>query len=87
MPQQRQQPEATPAVTTCQVREETPWPNTMSASTNLFEARANWPLPPTETPAVIKMEKTDAPPNVATIPCAMVLNKPQNNRPAEEKCT
>ena len=34
------------------------------------------------------MEKTEAPPRVATIHHpAVVLNKPQNNRPAEEKCT
>ena len=59
MSQQRQQPEATPNVTNFQVREDTPWPNTMPASTNLFEARANWPIPPAETPAV-KMEKTSS---------------------------
>ena len=33
MPQQRQQSEVTPAVTTHQVREGTQWPNTMPAST------------------------------------------------------
>ena len=76
---QRQQPETTPNVTTFQVREDTPWPNTMPDSTNLFEARANWPIPPTETPAV-KMEKTEVPPRVAAIPHAMVLNKSQNNK-------
>ena len=57
------------------------------ASTNLFEARANWPIPPTETPTVVKMEDTEVPPRVAAIPHAMVLNKPQNNKPAEEKCS
>ena len=60
-PQQRQQPEAAPSVITFQVTEDTPWPNTMPASTNLFVARANWPIPPTETPAV-KMEKAEVPP-------------------------
>ena len=59
----------------------------MPASTNLFKARANWPIPPTETPIVVKMEKTEVPPRVAAIPCTMVLNKPQNERPAKEKCT
>ena len=58
----------------------------MPASTNLFEARASWPIPPTETPAVVKMEKTEVPPRVAAIPHAKVLNKTQNNRPVEEKC-
>ena len=86
MPQKRQQLEATPTVTTCQVRENTQWPNTVPVSRNLFEARENWSIPPTERPTV-KIKKTEAPPRVATIPHAMVLNKPQNNRPAEEKCT
>ena len=52
----------------------------------MFEARANWPIPPTETP-LVKMEKTEVLPKVASIPHAMVLNKHQNNRPEEEKCT
>ena len=43
---QEQQPEATPTVTTLQTREDTPWPNTMPASTNLFETRTSWPIPP-----------------------------------------
>ena len=85
-PPQRQQPEAVPSATTSQVREDTPCPNTMPVSTNLFEARADWPIPPMQTPAV-KMEKTEVPPRVAAIPCAMVLPKPQNNRPVKEKCT
>ena len=58
----------------------------MPASTNLFKARANWPIPPTETP-VVKMEKTEVPPRVAAIPRTLNLNKPQNKRPGEEKCT
>ena len=33
------------------------------------------------------MEKTEDPPRLAAIPHTMVLNKPQNNRPVEEKCT
>ena len=32
---------------TFQVREDTTWPNTIPASTNRFEARADWPIPPT----------------------------------------
>ena len=34
--------EAIPNAPTFQVREDTPWPKTESASTNLFEARADW---------------------------------------------
>ena len=59
----------------------------MPASTNLCEARPNWPIPPTKTPIVVKKEKTEAPPRVAAILHTMILNKSQNNRPAEEKCT
>ena len=82
--QQRQQPEAIPNAPTFQVREDTPWPNTKPASINLFEARADWPIPPIQTPT-IKAEIAEVPPRVAAIPHAMVLPKPQNNRP-EEKC-
>ena len=39
------QPEAAPNSPTFQVREDTPWPNTMPASMNLFKARADWPIP------------------------------------------
>ena len=83
---QEQQPEATPTVTTLQTREDTPWSNTMPASTKLFNAKKSWPIPPTDTPAVVKMEKTEVPPRVAAIPHTLVMNKPQNNRPAEEEC-
>ena len=82
-PQQRHQSEAIPNATTFLVREDTPWPNTVPASTNLFEARADWPIPPTKTPTV-KMEKAEVAPRVAAIPHAMVLNKPKNNKPVEE---
>ena len=85
--QQRQQPEAAPTVTNPQTREDTRGPNIMPVSTNLFEARASWPIPPSETPTVVKVEKTEVPPRVAAIPHALVLNKPQNNRPVKEKCT
>ena len=47
---------------------------------NLFESRADWPIPPMQTPTV-KVEKAEAPPRVAAIPCAMVLPKQ-----IEEKC-
>ena len=56
----------------------------MTASTNLFEARADWPIPPTQAPTV-KVE--EVPPRVAAIPCAMVSHKPQTNSSAEEKYT
>ena len=81
---QGQQPEAAAVVIPIQNREDTPWPNTMPASTNLFDARASWPIPPSEPPTVVKMEKTEVPPWVAAIPHTLVLNKPQNNRPVEE---
>ena len=86
MPPQRQQPEAIPNAPSCQVREDTPWPNTISASTNRYEARVDLPNPPIEIPAV-KMEKAKVQPRIAAIPHAMVLPKPQNNMPVEEKCT
>ena len=85
-PKQRPQPQAIPNVPTFQVREDTPCPNTIPATTTLFEARADWPIPPTQIPTV-KIEKAEVPPKVAAIPHAMVLPKPQNNRKAEEKCT
>ena len=84
--QQRPQPEAIPNAPSFQVREATPWPNTTPASTDLFEAREDWPIPPMQTPTV-KVEKTDVPHRVAPIPHAMVFPKPQQNRQVEEKCT
>ena len=60
-------PEAIPNAPTFQVREDTPWPNTVPASTNLFKARADWPIPPMQTPKV-KVEKVEVPPRVAAIP-------------------
>ena len=44
--------EATPRAPTFHVRVDTPWPNTMPTSMNLFEARADWPIPPTPAPTV-----------------------------------
>ena len=58
----------------------------MPASKNLFYARASWTIPPTEAPGVIKMEMAEIPLRVATILCALVLNKPQSNKPAKEEC-
>ena len=53
----------------------------MPASTNLFEARASWPISPMEAPTAIKMEKAEekTPPRVAAIPHAMI-NKPPKTR-------
>ena len=50
------QPQATPNAPIFQVREDTFWLNTMPASKNLFEARADWPIPPVQIPTV-KVEK------------------------------
>ena len=60
----------------------------MAVSTNLFDARTSWPIPPTEAPTVIKMEQAEkrTPHRLAAIPCALVLNKPQSNKLAEEEC-
>ena len=69
-PQEREQPVAVAPHN----REDTPWPNTMPASTNLIDVRASCPIPPTETPTVVKMEKTEIPPRVAAIPHGLVLN-------------
>ena len=86
MPQQNQQPKAVSNVSIFQVREDTPWPDTVPASTNLLKARADWPIPPTKT-TTVKIEKADVPTRLAAIPCTMILNKPKNNKPAEENCT
>ena len=58
-------------------RDDTPWPNTVPASTNLFVARSSWLIPPNGNeipiPAFIKMEKgpntENAPQKQAVIPC------------------
>ena len=52
------QPEAAPKTPTFQVREDTPWSNTMPVSINLFDARADWPIPTVPAPTV-KAEKTE----------------------------
>ena len=87
-PQEEQQPEAAVTARAPQKREDTPWPNTMPASTNLFDVRPSWPIPPTEAPTVIKNEKAEEkiPPRIAAIPKILVLNKPQSNKLAEEEC-
>ena len=43
-----QQPKAVAIATSTAplTRDDTPWPNTMPASTNLFVARVSWPIPP-----------------------------------------
>ena len=48
---------------------------------NLFEARADWLIPPMQTPSV-KLEKAEVPSRVAAIPRAMVSPKQIG-----EKCT
>ena len=50
------------------------------------------PIPPNvnevPTPTFVKTEKTEekTPPKQAAIPHALILNKPQNSKPAEEAC-
>ena len=93
-PPMMQQPKTTAAATSTAppTRDDTPWPITMLASTNLFVARASWPIPPNvddvSMPTFVKTEKTEekTPPKQAAIPHALILNKPQNSKPAEEAC-
>ena len=62
------------------VSQSTPWPSTGSASENLFETRKDWPISPTPTPTSAPTVKTEAPPQVAVIPHAMVMpSKLQRN--------
>ena len=64
---------ATATFATLLTRDDTPWPNTVLASTNLFLAWSSWPIPLSvnEAPTLtfIKMEKSDekAPPKQAVI--------------------
>ena len=89
-----QQPNATAAATSTAplTRDDIPWPTTMSASTNLFVPRASWPILPNVnevlTPAFVKTEKLEekAQPKQAAIPHALILNKSQNSKSAEEEC-
>ena len=60
------------------VRQDTPWPSTVSASRNLFKTRKDWPITHTPAPTV----KPEVPPQTATIPHAMVMPKL-----AVEKCS
>ena len=53
------------------VRQDTPWPNSGSAPENLFEARKDWPIPPTPAPMPAPTVETEAPPQVAVVPHAM----------------
>ena len=92
---EQQQPKAKAAATfaTPLTSNDTPWPNTVAASTNLFVARSSWLILPNvneiPTPNFIKMEKSQekAPPKQAAIPCIMIQGKlAQNNKSAEEEC-
>ena len=51
------------------------WPNAGSVSENVFETRKDWPIPPTPVPTCAPIIKTDEPPQVTAIPCAMVMPK------------
>ena len=57
------------------VRQGPPWPNVGSASENFFETRKDWPIPPTPVLTPAPTIKTEAPPQVAVSPCAMVIPK------------
>ena len=64
------------------VRQGTPWPNKGSTSENLFETGKDWPISPTLAPASVPTVKTEAPPQVAAIPKAVVTP-----RQAAKNCT
>ena len=89
-----QQPKAATGTTSTapMTTDDTPFPNTMPASINLFVSRASWPIPPNmddvPTPTLVKTEKTEemTPPQQAAIPCTPILNKFQNSKPTEEAC-
>ena len=85
-PQEEQQPEAAVTATAPKNREETPSPNTMPASMNIFDARASWLIPPNEAPTIVKTDKAEerTSPKIAAIPYMMV-NRPLQTK-AEEKC-
>ena len=57
------------------IRQGSPWPNTGSASENLFETRKDWPIPPTLVPTPVPTISTEAPPQKAVIPHVMVRPK------------
>ena len=53
----------------------------MSATANIFVARASWPIPPNmdevPTPTFVKTEKAEkTQPKQSAIPCALIINKP-----------
>ena len=58
------------------VREDTPWPNTEPVDSNLFEAKADWPISPSPTPTFravssVPIVKTEAP-HTTVIPKAII---------------
>ena len=57
----------------------TPWPETGSASENLFESRSDWTIPLAPTPTPIVMPETR--PHDTEIPCTTIAPKQ-----LEEKC-
>ena len=67
-----QQPKATAIAAALQTRQDTPWPNTIPASINLFVTRVSWPIPQSKPspPMFIKREKAEdrTPPKLAAIP-------------------
>ena len=80
-----QQPKAATIATSTAppTRDDTPWPSPKPASTNLFVARATWPIPlnvdEVPTPTFIKTEKSEVmtPPKIAAIPHTLILNIPE----------
>ena len=93
-PMEQQQPKATATTTfaASPTRDDTPWPNTVPASTHLFLARSSWPISPNgnevPTSTFFKTEKSDekAPPKQAAILHTMVMGKLAKNNKSAEKC-
>ena len=72
-------------------RDDTLWPNTMPASTNLFVARVSWPIPlilmKSQQPPLSRQKRQRRRPNQnkQLSPHALILTKPQKSKPAEEE--
>ena len=85
-----QQPKAATAITSTAplTENDTPWPNTITASTNLFDARASWPIPPymddVLMPTSFKTKKAKKiPPKPAAIPHTLI--KPQTSKSSRSR--
>ena len=85
-----QQPKAAAATSTTTLTRVHSMVKYIPASTNLYDARTSWPIPPymdeVPMPTSVKTEiaKEKAPSNQAAIPHTLI--KPQNSKPTEQEC-